>query len=249
VMGRRSTVFWSLLAAGGILLGANQWLAARYVTVEPGWVRPAASLVRVQGRQSRENLLYAVVRLRPAGVVDAVRAAFDPLVELIPAPGGSLNGPGWEEYGRQLEQDMDESRAVAVAVALRALGRRAGEEGLRVGEALLEPPGVDAGEAAVVGASAGLMMALEVYAQLHPAGVPARRRIAGTGQLDAGGAVHPVGGVSQKIAASAAAGADVFLIPRGNLDDVKNGGSLLIIPVDTFEDALAALRRLEAVED
>jgi len=144
---------------------------------------------------------------------------------------------------------MDESRAVAVAVALRALGRRAGEEGLRVGEALLEPPGVDAGEAAVVGASAGLMMALEVYAQLHPAGVPARRRIAGTGQLDAGGAVHPVGGVSQKIAASAAAGADVFLIPRGNLDDVKNGGSLLIIPVDTFEDALAALRRLEAVED
>ncbi|MFS8572559.1 MAG: hypothetical protein LOD85_05975, partial [Clostridia bacterium] len=105
------------------------------------------------------------------------------------------------------------------------------------------------GEAAVVGSSAGLMMALEVYAQFTPAGVPARRRIAGTGQLDAGGAVHPVGGVSQKIAASAAAGADVFLIPRGNLDDVKNGGSLLIIPVDTFEDALAALRRLEAVED
>lgn len=243
-MKRAKLLFLALAAAGLAVLG-NGWLAARFVALEPGWARPAAALVRVEGGKSAGNLLYVVVRSRPATLIDLVRSAFDPLVEVRPRPEGALHLAGWREYDQAMRERMRESRAVAAAVALRSLDDRTGPWAPGQESAQGAPIAVDFAENGVAGGSAGLMIALEIYAQLVPAAFPAGRLIAGTGELLADGTVLAVDGVAQKIAASIAAGADVFLIPRANLDEALWAeGKIKLIPVDTFEQAVAAVRRL-----
>lgn len=247
-MKRRRRLAAASLAALLFLLG-NAWLAARYVIVEPGWARPAAALVHVPGAGSAGNLLYVVVVTRPANVIDAVRSLFDPLVEVRPAPPALRAGVGWNEYSREMSALMRQSRVVAAAVALRALGYRVVLEPAPDGTGLLAPVAVAFGDGEVAGGSAGLIMALEVYAQLRPETFPRGRLIAGTGELGVDGRVHPVDGIVQKLAASIEAGAEVFLIPRENLIDVRlDSGAIHLIPVDTFEQAVAALERLGAEE-
>jgi PDZ domain-containing protein len=93
------------------------------------------------------------------------------------------------------------------------------------------------------GPSAGLMWALGLYDLLTPGDLTGGRTIAGTGQIEPDGTVVPIGGVQQKIAAARAAGATVFLLPRGNLADAREvAGDLPLVPVDRFQDALAYLQ-------
>jgi PDZ domain-containing protein len=93
----------------------------------------------------------------------------------------------------------------------------------------------------VEGSSGGLMFALAIYAELtgDRSGPSA---IAGTGTLDADGNVGPIEGAPQKLIAAKRAGANVFLVPRPNYPDVANERDIVVIPVDTFSQALAALR-------
>ena len=136
-----------------------------------------------------------------------------------------------------------------MAVALRGLGYRVDPVALVSESAHDLPVAIDFGDTNVAGDSAGLMIALEVYSQLSPGGFATDRLIAGTGSLQADGTVHPVDGIAQKIDASRATGAKVFLLPRANLEDARASSSTLrLLPVDTFEQALAALQRLSAEE-
>ncbi|MFN2543633.1 MAG: PDZ domain-containing protein [Actinomycetota bacterium] len=94
------------------------------------------------------------------------------------------------------------------------------------------------------GPSAGLMWALGLYDLLTPGDLTGGRTVAGTGVIEPRGEVGPIGGVGDKIAAAAAAGADVFLVPKGNLQEAREaGGDLPLVPVGSFGQALAALRR------
>ena len=106
---------------------------------------------------------------------------------------------------------------------------------------------IDAG--IIGGPSAGLMFALSILDLLEPEDLTGGAVVAGTGTLDADGSVGAVGGVRQKVVAAARPEegqrpASVFLVPRGNLaqvEDVAVDGDLLVVPVDTLEDALEAV--------
>jgi PDZ domain-containing protein len=94
------------------------------------------------------------------------------------------------------------------------------------------------------GPSAGLMWALGLFDLLTPGDLTGGRTIAGTGQIEPDGTIVPIGGVQLKIAAAKAAGATVFLLPRGNLADAREvAGNLPLVPVSRFQDALAYLQR------
>lgn len=93
-----------------------------------------------------------------------------------------------------------------------------------------------------VGASGGLIFALEIYDELNAQDIARSRRIAGTGTLDSTGRVGPVEGVPFKIKGAERAGATIFLLPRENFEEVKGLTTRMnLIPVDTFQDALHAL--------
>ena len=93
------------------------------------------------------------------------------------------------------------------------------------------------------GPSAGLMWALGLYDLLTSGDLTSGRTIAGTGQIALDGTVVPIGGIDEKLAAAADAGASVFLVPQGNMEAARASGGhgLELVPVDTFDDALAYL--------
>ena len=95
------------------------------------------------------------------------------------------------------------------------------------------------------GPSAGLAFALEVMQKLGR-NVLHGHRVAATGQMELDGAVAPIGGVKQKTYGVRQAGADVFLVPAGSNARTarRYAGSLRIIPVRSFAQALRALATL-----
>jgi PDZ domain-containing protein len=111
---------------------------------------------------------------------------------------------------------------------------------------LAVPVTVDA--SGVEGPSAGLMTALTVYDQLSPIDLAAGRKIAGTGTLDVNGTVGEIGGIEAKARAAAAAGAELFIAPATQAADARAvlAGRVPVIGVDTFQQALDALRATRA---
>jgi len=100
----------------------------------------------------------------------------------------------------------------------------------------------------VEGDSASISIATAVISALE--GVPVKQTVAMTGSLSVRGDVMPVGGVTQKIEAAAAAGIKTVLIPKANMGDVlideSIRGKIEIIPVSTigevFEYAMGGQR-------
>lgn len=95
----------------------------------------------------------------------------------------------------------------------------------------------------VGGPSAGMMFALGIVDELTPGELTGGNDIAGTGTIDATGAVGPIGGIRQKLYGARDAGADYFLAPASNCDEVvghiPNG--LQVISTSTLEESLDAL--------
>lgn len=73
------------------------------------------------------------------------------------------------------------------------------------------PVKVDPGD--IGGPSAGLMFSLQIYQQLTNQNLRRGRKIAGTGTIDATGAVGEIGGIDKKIIAAKKAGATIFFAP------------------------------------
>ena len=86
------------------------------------------------------------------------------------------------------------------------------------------------------GPSAGLVFAMSVYDTLTPGPLTGGEVVAGTGTIDSSGRVGPIGGIQQKIAGAADAGAELFLVPPDNCT-----GAL-----DAPDDALDRLRLVKA---
>jgi Lon-like protease len=95
----------------------------------------------------------------------------------------------------------------------------------------------------VGGPSAGLMFALALYDALTPGDLTQGRTIAGTGTIDPKGDVGPIGGITDKVVAAQRVGADIFLVPHGNWEELKgvDHGSMKLIDVGRFADAVKAL--------
>lgn len=105
------------------------------------------------------------------------------------------------------------------------------------------PIDVSISSGAIGGPSAGLMWALGLYDLLTPGDLTGGRTIAGTGAIGIHGEVLPIGGIGEKLAAAADAGADVFFVPKDNLAEARAAGDhgLNLVVVATFEDALKYL--------
>jgi PDZ domain-containing protein len=93
----------------------------------------------------------------------------------------------------------------------------------------------------VGGSSGGLMMALRIYEGLRVPLVRGVRSVAGTGTIALDGRVGPIEGTRQKLIAAKRAGARVFFVPRANFAEIAGEHDVLVIPVDTFGQAVHAL--------
>jgi PDZ domain-containing protein len=119
------------------------------------------------------------------------------------------------------------------------------DDELLVGVRLLDtfPFAVTMSSGDVGGPSAGLMWAVGLYELLTPVDLTAGRTIAGTGTIDIAGDVGPIGGIRDKVVAAERAGADLFLAPIDNVREVRgvDTGTMRLVPVATFDEAIAAL--------
>jgi PDZ domain-containing protein len=99
----------------------------------------------------------------------------------------------------------------------------------------------------VGGPSAGMMFALGIIDKITPANLTGGKFIAGTGEIEENGAVEPIGGIQQKMAAARAAGATIFLTPASNCADTAGAvpAGLRLVKVSTLRGAIAALTALK----
>lgn len=72
----------------------------------------------------------------------------------------------------------------------------------------------------VGGSSAGMMFTLGIIDTLTPGELNGGENVAGTGTIDAEGRVGPIGGIRQKLYGARDAGAEFFLAPESNCDEV-----------------------------
>ncbi len=122
-------------------------------------------------------------------------------------------------------------------------------------EITMDPP-ITINTAQIGGPSAGLMFSLEIYNQLLEEDIAKGYQIAGTGAINENGEVQRIGGIAQKIVAADKSGVDIFFAPNEKgaegsnyqealiaAEDIKT--SMKIVPVDTFEDAIGYLEKLD----
>lgn len=91
----------------------------------------------------------------------------------------------------------------------------------------------------VGGPSAGMIFALGIVDKMTPGAMTGGEVIAGTGTIDAAGAVGAIGGIRQKLWAAHDAGADWFLAPESNCDEVTGNvpDGVRVFAVSTLDDA------------
>ncbi|MGN7964646.1 YlbL family protein [Microbacterium sp. 22179] len=95
----------------------------------------------------------------------------------------------------------------------------------------------------VGGPSAGMMFALGIIDQLTPGELNGGENVAGTGTIEADGTVGPIGGIRQKLYGARDAGAEFFLAPASNCDEVVGHvpDGLQVVRTATLEESLDAL--------
>jgi PDZ domain-containing protein len=98
----------------------------------------------------------------------------------------------------------------------------------------------------VGGPSAGFMFALGILDAVTEGDLTRGNYVAGTGTISQDGSVGPVGGAAEKAVAAEEDGAQIFLVPRANLDEARRWvHSLQVVPVDRLDDAVRFLCGLQ----
>lgn len=103
------------------------------------------------------------------------------------------------------------------------------------------PIDIEFDSGSIGGPSAGLAFALDIVDELGE-DIDHGRRIAVTGEIGLDGKVGAIGGIKQKTYGARQADATVFLVPDENAAEArKYAGDMNIVPVTTFDEALARL--------
>jgi PDZ domain-containing protein len=98
----------------------------------------------------------------------------------------------------------------------------------------------------VGGPSAGFMFALGILDAVTDGDLTRGYFVAGTGTIAADGSVGPIGGAAEKALAAEKDGAQLFLVPKDNVEDARKWvQNLQIVPVERFDDAVRYLCGLE----
>lgn len=100
------------------------------------------------------------------------------------------------------------------------------------------------------GPSAGTMFALAIITKMTPEDELDGAHVAGTGTMSVDGAVGPIGGIQQKLFGAVDDGADWFLAPAENCDEVVGHvpDGLRVVRVATLDDARGAIEAIGAGE-
>ncbi|MEE1619253.1 YlbL family protein [Brachybacterium sp. J153] len=101
---------------------------------------------------------------------------------------------------------------------------------------------VDLAVGDIGGPSAGMIFSLAVYDELTPGALTGGQSIAGTGTIAADGGVGGIGGIRQKMVGASDTGADFFLAPAANCQEVigYEPDGLEVVAVETFDQAVEA---------
>lgn len=199
--------------------------------LRPGPVIPLADKISLDGVDPiNGDYLFTTIQLDDATMLSALAAAVDAEAQVI-AQRAILGDLEEAAFVAEQEGLFAEAEALATRLALDLAGSD------------LPPSAVTiAGEGVVGGPSAGLMMTLAIADLLLPEDLADGRRIAGTGAVTDDGRVEDVGSIADKIDAAEAAGADLFVLPRGLADAARaTGTDLPLLPVSTAAEALAAV--------
>ena len=127
-----------------------------------------------------------------------------------------------------------------------------GEPGSKLGVYLTAdtemPLEVDFNLERIGGPSAGLIFALGIIDQLSDHNLPGDQVIAGTGAMSFAGDVIPIGGVRQKMYGALRDGAQWFLVPLGNCEEVVGNEpkGLHVVPVATLSEGVEAVEAIAA---
>lgn len=101
----------------------------------------------------------------------------------------------------------------------------------------------------VVGSGSGLMFALAIYDKVTPDALLKERIVAGSGSIDANGAVSRVAAIREKVVSAERAGASVFLLPAANCAELAGQRpTVRLVPVATLAEAVDALGALSDTE-
>jgi len=107
---------------------------------------------------------------------------------------------------------------------------------------------IDFGVNDVGGPSGGTMFALSIIDKLTPGALTNGNVIAGTGTISPEGLVGAIGGIAQKMIASQDHGAQLFIAPKSNCEDIIGHipAGLKVVPVDTLTQAVKVLNDFNA---
>lgn len=96
------------------------------------------------------------------------------------------------------------------------------------------------------GPSAGMIFALAIYDEMTPGDLTGGKKIAGTGTIDEQGTVGPIGGIRQKMIGARSDGAEYFLAPSDNCDEVTGHipEGLQVVKVDSLSDAINSVEQI-----
>lgn len=136
----------------------------------------------------------------------------------------------------------------ATVTTKKATDRAGSLLGILVRDAPSAPFDVDIQVADVGGPSAGLMLSLGILDLVGDTDLTGGDVVAGTGTIDADGAVGPIGGIQLKMVAARDIRADLFLVPADNCAEALQAPQpgLVLARVATLDDALDALADLRA---
>lgn len=100
----------------------------------------------------------------------------------------------------------------------------------------------------VGGPSAGQMFALGIIDKLTPGELTGGQDVAGTGTITGEGVIGAIGGIRQKMYGAVRAGADYFLAPASNCDEVVGHvpDGLTVFAVSELSDSMAVLDAVSA---
>lgn len=112
-------------------------------------------------------------------------------------------------------------------------------------------PAIDISKSTSVGPSGGLMQTIAVYNAITSDDITKGKRIMGTGGITLNGNVTAIGGEQQKVVTANLYLGNVFFVPKENYESAKEMFDKLkdctmeLVPVETFNDALEYLERME----
>lgn len=96
------------------------------------------------------------------------------------------------------------------------------------------------------GPSAGMIFALAIYDEMTPGDLTGGKKIAGTGTIDEQGTVGPISGIRQKMIGARSDGAEYFLAPAANCDEVTGHipEGLQVVKIDSLSDAINSVEQI-----